>query len=83
MLNQNVIEQGERFKEMSKEVLPLIIQLEEVLKKHGVSDMASLTTDVTNGYLYFYLHENEWEIVRSKYECPVNLLYAYSEVLDL
>ena len=83
MLNQKVIEQGERFRGMAKEVLPLIIQLEEVLKKHGVSAISNLTADVTTGYFSFSTHENKWEVMRLNNEHPVNLRYAYSEVFDL
>ncbi len=83
MINQKVIEQGERFRGMAKEALPLIVQLEEVLKKHGVSAIASLTADVTTGYFSFSTHENEWEMTRSNNEYPVKLRYSYSEVFDL
>lgn len=83
MINQKVIEQGEKFREMSKEILSLVIQLEEVLKKHGVSDMAGLTTDVTTGYFSFSTHGNKWEMTRTNNEYPVQLRYAYSEVFNL
>ena len=75
MLNQEVIAQGEEFKEMAKDALPLIIQLEEVLKKHGVSNMASLTTDVSTG--------SDWEMLRTNNEYPVKIEYSFSEALDL
>lgn len=83
MLNHEAIEQGEKFKRLSKEVLPLIVQIENVLKKHGVSNMASLTADVETGYFSFYTHKNKWEMTRTNNEYPVQLRYAYSEVFDL
>lgn len=83
MLNQEVIAQGEEFKEMAKDALPLIIQLEEVLKKHGVSNMASLTTDVSTGYFTFSTYESDWEMLRTNNEYPVKIEYSSSEALDL
>lgn len=83
MLDQKVIEQGERFKGMSKEILPLINQIEEVLKKYEVSDLASLTVDAKTGYFTFSTHESDWEMSRSDNECPVRLRYSFSEEIDL
>lgn len=83
MINQKVIEQGEEFKEISKDLLPLINQLEEVLKKHKVSAIASLTVDVTIGYFSFSTHANKWEMIRVNNEYPVNLRYEHSEVFAL
>lgn len=83
MIDQKVIAQGEEFKEMAKDALPLIIQLEEVLKKHGVSNIASLTADVTTGYFSFSTYANEWEILRVNNEYPVNLRHSFSEVFEL
>lgn len=83
MIDQKVIAQGEKFKEMAKDALQLIIQLEEVLKKHGVTAIASMTADTTTGYLSFSTHANQWEMVRANNECPVRLRYDFSEELEL
>ena len=34
MLKQEVIAQGEEFKELAKDILPLVNQIEDILKKH-------------------------------------------------
>lgn len=83
MLNQEVITQGERFKELAKDILPLVNQIEDVLKKHGVTVMASMTADTTTGYLSFCTHANQWEMVRANNECPVRIRYDFSEELEL
>lgn len=83
MLKQEVIAQGEEFKELAKDVLPLARQIEDALKKHGVTAIASMTVDVTTGYLSFSTHANRWEMLRINNEYPVNLRHEYSEVFAL
>lgn len=51
MLKQEVIAQGEEFKELAKDILPLVNQIEDVLKKHGVTTMDDGRCD--NGIPHF------------------------------
>ena len=83
MLKQEVIAQGEEFKELAKDILPLVNQIEDVLKKHGVNTMAIMTAYVTSGYLTFNTHANNWKMIRVNNEYPVNIQYEYSEVFAL
>lgn len=83
MLKQEVIAQGEEFKELAKDILPLVNQIEDVLKKHGVTAIASVTADVSTGYFSFSTHANRWEMLRVNNEYPVNLRHEYSEVFAL
>lgn len=83
MLSKEVIEQGEQFKELAKDILPLANQIEDVLKKHGVNVIASVTANVATGYLSFSTHANRWEMVRTNNEYPVNIRYEYSEVFAM
>lgn len=83
MLKQEVIAQGEEFKELAKDILPLVNQIEDVLKRHGVTTMANMTADVTTGYLAFNTHANNWKMIRVNNEYPVNIQYEYSEVFAL
>lgn len=83
MLKQEVIAQGEEFKELAKDILPLVTQIEDVLKKHGVTAIASITANVATGYFSFSTRANSWEMVRVNNEYPVNLRHEYSEVFTL
>lgn len=83
MLDNKVIERGEQFKNLSKDILPLVRKIEGVLEKHGVSCMASLTVDVSSGYFVFNTHGTDWEMGRSDSGCPVKLRHSYSEELTL
>ena len=83
MLEPIIIEQGERFKSMCTELLPLIVKVEDVLKKHNVEKMASLTLDVKDGYMSFGTHESKWDMSRSDSEHPVKIRYEFMEELDL
>ncbi len=83
MLKKEAIVQGEKFKQLAIDVFPLVSQIEDVLRKHDVHDMASLTVDVTTGYFTFSTHANQWEMTKVNNEYPVNLKYKYCEVLAL
>lgn len=83
MLSKEAIEQGKRFEQISREVLPFIKGLENVLLSYGVSKMASLTMDVKDGYFTFYTHESEWEMTKSDNGKPVKIRYSFSEELLL
>jgi hypothetical protein len=81
MLSKEVIEQGKRFEQISREVLPFIKGMENVLLKYGVSKIACLTMDVKDGYFTFYTHESKWEMSKSDSGNPIKLKHNFSEDL--
>lgn len=83
MLSKEVIDQGKRFEQLSREVLPFIKGMEDVLLRHGVSKIASLNMDVKYGYFTFSTHESEWEMTKSDKGNPVKIKYSFSEELIL
>lgn len=83
MLSKEVIEQGKRFEQISREVLPFIKGMEGVLLRHGVSKIASLAMDAKDGYFTFYTHESEWEMTKRDNGNPIKLNYSFSEELLL
>lgn len=83
MVDEKILEHGEKFKGMCKEVLPLIVQIEGVLKKHGEENMVNLTADVKTGYFTFSTHGSEWEMIRVNKESPVKIRCNFSEEISV
>lgn len=79
MLKREVIDQGKKFEQIAREMLPLIEKMEEVLLKHGVSDMAGVSIHAQDGYFTFDTHESGWDMTRIDSESPVKLRYNFSE----
>lgn len=53
----------EEFKELAKDLKPVIKTMEEVLKKHSVECITSMTMS-TDGYFHFSVHDSGWEFKR-------------------
>lgn len=79
MLKREVIDQGKKFEQIAREMLPLIEKMEEVLLKHGVLDMAGVSIHAQDGYFTFDTHESGWDMTRIDSESPVKLRYNFSE----
>lgn len=54
----------EKFRELSKDIKPVIMDMERVLNKHDVECISSLTMS-TDGYFRFNVHDTKWEFVRA------------------
>lgn len=79
---ENALKEMEDFRKLSLEVLPLANKLQEVLKEHGVQDLASLTLG-HDGYMTFHTHETEWEMVRVGNQKAVRIRYEFSEEIEI
>lgn len=79
---ENALKEMEDFRKLSLEVLPLANKLREVLKEHGVQDLAILTLS-SDGYMTFHTHETEWEMVRAGNEKAVRIRYEFSEEIEI
>ena len=53
----------EKFKELAKDMKPVINDMEAVLKKHGIDCLSSLTMSI-DGYFNFSIHDSDWEFKR-------------------
>lgn len=53
----------EEIKELAKDMKPVIESMEEVLKKHDIKCLTSMTMG-TDGYFNFSLHDSDWEFKR-------------------
>lgn len=71
-------EEKEKFKALAADMLPVIEQMNEVLRKHGVEKLASVTTR-TDGYFLFYTHETAWEMSRVSGSDTAKITYSFSE----
>ena len=53
----------EEFKDLAKDLKPVLKSMEDVLKKHNIECLAS-TSMSTDGYFNFSLHDSDWEFKR-------------------
>lgn len=65
----------EEFRELAKDMKPIIKDMEDVLKKHGVECLASLCMS-TDGYFSFDIHNSKWEYKRSNSNAK-SVIYMY------
>lgn len=79
---EKALKEMEDFRKLSMEVLPLANKLQEILKGHGVQDLASLTLS-TDGYMTFHIHETKWEMVRARNDKAVRIRYEFSEEIEI
>lgn len=54
----------EKFRELAKDMKPIISDMEKVLNKHGIECLSSLTMS-TDGYFRFNVHDTDWEFKRA------------------
>lgn len=76
------LKEMEDFRKLSMDVLPLAKKLQEVLKEHGVEDLASLTLS-PDGYMAFHTHETKWEMVRARDDKAARIRYEFSEEIEI
>lgn len=66
-MKQNVTENKvgrDEFRELAKDMKPVIKDMEAVLNKHDITCLASLTMS-TDGYFNFGIHDSDWGFIRS------------------
>lgn len=72
---------GNEFKELAVDMMPVIRGMEEVLKKHSVERLASITMS-TDGYFTFSHAGTEWDFTRvCKNDAP-KIQMNYMEELE-
>ena len=54
----------EKFKDLARDMKPVIKNMEEVFKKHDIECLSSLTVS-TDGYFNFRIHDSDWEFKRA------------------
>lgn len=54
----------EEFKELAKDLKPVVKTMEDVLKKHNIESLTSMCMS-TDGYFNFNVHDSEWEFKRA------------------
>lgn len=54
----------EKFKELAQDMKPVLKNMEDILKKHGVECLVSLCIS-TDGYFNLNVHDSEWEFKRT------------------
>lgn len=72
----------EAFMDLCINVLPLIGEIIENVKKSGVDGMVGLTV-ATNGYVSFDIHNSRWKMARRDSESPAKIEYQYNEVVNV
>lgn len=54
----------EEFRELAKDMKPVLKSMETVLKKHNINCLTSMTVS-TDGYFNFNVHDSEWVYSRA------------------
>lgn len=68
----------EKFKELAKDLKPVIKTMEEVLKKHDIESITSMTMS-TDGYFHFSVHDSGWEFKRLDSEAKTLICKSITE----
>lgn len=68
----------EKFKELAKDMKPVINDMEAVLKKHGIECLSSLTMN-TDGYFNFGIHDSDWEFKRTRNDSKSVIAATFTE----
>lgn len=70
------------FKDLCTEVLPVIVSIEQVLKKAGVEDGVSIRVG-NDGYLSMDIYNSKWRMARYEKDAPVRITYEHSEEISV
>lgn len=72
---------GNKFKKLAVDMIPVIEEMGEVLKKHGVESLASINMSI-DGYFTFSHAGTEWDFTRvCKNDAP-KIRMNYTEELE-
>lgn len=72
---------GNKFRELAVDIMPVIKDMEKVLRKHEVEDLASISMSV-DGYFTFSHTGTEWDFTRvCKNDAP-KIQMNYTEELE-
>lgn len=70
------------FKDLCTEILPVIGNIEQILKREGVTDGVSIKVR-TGGYLSMDVYNSMWRMSRYQNDGPVKIFYEYSEEISI
>ena len=74
------MEEKEKFKALAADMKPVIEEMNEILKKHGVDCLASVTLS-TDGYATFSHHKTSWEMTKVPGAENFEIRNEYREVI--
>lgn len=77
-----VIAGRDNFKEVCEQVLPHLTAIEEIMKKKGITESASITVGV-DGYLSYRIYGSNWEMNRYDSDGRVTIRNEYREEITL
>lgn len=78
-----VIEEKKRFMSLSKEVMPLLREINEKLEKYGYVKSTYITLNPEDGYMSFEPRETEWELRKFKGEHEAKICLDIREKVEL
>lgn len=70
-----------KFKNLCAEMLPLILEMKEVLQRNGVNTMSSVTFG-EDEYFNFDVHGSRWTMTRCD-NGPTNIRYGFCEEIEI
>lgn len=73
-----VIAGRDDFKEVCEQVLPHLTAIEEIMKKKGITESASITVGV-DGYMSYRIYNSNWEMNRYASGGRVTIRNEYRE----
>lgn len=77
---QNIAETRESFISLAKEVTPLLMSMEKILKDHGVTKMTNIT--ITPDHFSFEIYDKSgWKLGKYGKEGKIKVMNDYSEPL--
>lgn len=82
--NVNMIEienSRETFKRLAKDMIPVIKDMERVLRENGVNRIANLSVE-TNGYFTFSHNGTDWDFTRLRSDCKPKIRKEYEEEIE-
>lgn len=74
--HENLTQEG--FKELAKDMKPVLKSMEEVLEKHNIECLTSLCIN-SDGYFNFSLHDSEWEFRRLNHDAKMMICRNITE----
>lgn len=72
---------GDKFKALAVDMIPVIKSMEDVLNKHGVENLASITMS-TDGYFTFSHTGTEWNFTKVCNGSKPEIKLDYTEELE-
>lgn len=72
----------DKFKDFCTEILPVIGNIEQILKNGDVSEDVNIRVG-DNGYLSLEIYGSKWSMKRYRKDYPVRIIYEYSEEISV